>query len=101
MKQFIFDRFDGFVETNANTLCLTINGIAICVTTDADVVQTPKYIYIVFGTKKIIKSDGKSAKNPMLWKRLTALESIVNQEIENVAMNTSVNKVVYVDDNIV
>lgn len=101
IKQFIFDRFDGFVETNANTLSLTINDTTISVTTCTDVSNTPKCVNIVFHTNKIIKPDGKSAKNPMLWKRLMALETIVNQEIENAAMNTLVNKVVYVDDNIV
>ncbi len=101
IKQFIFDRFDGFVDANENTLSLTINETTILVTTHTDVANTPNCVCIVFGTKKIVKPDGKSATNPMLWKRLMALESILNQEIENAAMNKSVNKVVYVDDNIV
>ncbi len=96
LKHFIFSRFDGFVEKDANTLCLTINTLSIFITTNTNQTALPNSIIIVCDFGKIIKPNG-TVINPMLWKRLICLESIVNQEIENAVLNNTCAKVVYVN----
>lgn len=98
LKFFIFSRFDGFVEKDANTLCLTINNTSIFITTNLNFRTMQNSIMIFCDFSKIIKPNGTTI-NPMLWKRLVVLESIVNQEIENAVLNNAreTNKVVYVN----
>ncbi len=95
LKHFIFSRFDGFVEKDASTLCLTINAVNIFISIDTIRCEPQNSIIVVCELGKIVKHDG-STINPMLWKRLIVLESIVNQEIENALLNKC-NKIVYVN----
>lgn len=87
LKFFLFSHFDGFIEKSYGLYCLSINNASIFIFTDNNIIiDVPNSIKIYANFSKIIKPDGTTI-NPMLWKRLNAIYSIVNQEIENIVLN--------------
>lgn len=91
LKQFVFSRFDGFVEIKPGLYCFTINTWSIFVSTSTQTQPNLNSVVIVCHFNKIIKPNG-TVINPMLWKRLVALENIINREIENVVLNNIQNE---------
>ncbi len=86
LQKFLFSRFDGFIEKSPGLYCFTINKVSIFVSTCVQIKPEPNSVVIICHFDKIVTPQG-SIINPMLWKRLVALENIVNQEIENAVLN--------------